>query len=107
RRARGVQRRLAGGGESQYRREQDLHQQVRRSCEENDGDECEVITASVSPSDPSPLWGGWPAEGRSGGGRYCHRKYHSHKWFLNPPPPRSLHSRRPSPQGGGIRKRPA
>src|SRR6266568_1016218 len=40
--ARGVQRRLAGRGEGQYRRHQDLHQQICRSGQEDHGDERQV-----------------------------------------------------------------
>ena len=40
--ARGVQREFARGCEGQYRPQQDLHQQICRSGEEDDGDECEI-----------------------------------------------------------------
>ena len=41
-RACGIQRGLAGCGQGEYRRQQDLHQQIRRSGQEDDGAECEV-----------------------------------------------------------------
>ena len=40
--ARRVQRKLARGRQGQYRRQQDFYQQVRRSGQEDHGDECEI-----------------------------------------------------------------
>ena len=45
RRARGVQRELARGRQGQYRRDEDLHQQICRSGQEDHGDECQVTIA--------------------------------------------------------------
>ena len=46
-RARGIQRRLAGGRERQDRRQQDLHQQVRRSGQEDHGHDRQIADAKA------------------------------------------------------------
>ena len=46
--ARGVQRGLARGRQGQYRRQQDLHQQICRSGQEDHGDECEVSREAMT-----------------------------------------------------------
>ena len=60
-------------------------------------------SSPLAPLHPSPSWGGWLAEGQSGGVVTSHTDAAPH------PAHRSLRSRSafPSPQGGGIRKRAA
>src|SRR6202048_268152 len=69
---------------------------------------------------PSPSWGGWPAEGRSGGGLLPQKRFLAHSVRYPPPALRSAKADanasafclktaaggrlcRPSPQGGGIK----
>ena len=57
---------------------------------------------------PSPSWGGWPAEGRSGEGLLPQTRFFAHCRALTPTRhiARCAHDVPPSPQGGGISKHP-